>query len=79
MLNKLFKDSKLSIISCNTASEYDNTFQSYLSYSFDENTIIFTDNISLLRNKYKYKKIFLINNWNSIRDKLNLFQKLCFL
>jgi len=66
MLNNLFKDSKLTLISNSSSVEYDDTFQSYLSYSFDENTIIFTDNVSLLRNKEKYKEIYQLYSWSDI-------------
>ena len=70
MLNNIFKDSIISVISIKTAAEYDNIFQSYLSYSFDENTVIFTDHYSLLQNKEKYNSIYSICNWDDVLSKL---------
>jgi len=66
-LNKLFNNSNISIISTKTEAEYDKLFQSYLSYMFDENTVIFTDNFSLLDNVRKYNQVYTkYHEWSDI-------------
>jgi len=75
MLSKLFNEPILSLISVKTSAEYDTDFQNFLSYSFDDNTIIITDNYSLLDYKSKYKEIYNnIFSWEEIINKIDKFK-----
>jgi len=67
-----FKGYTLSLLSFSTHGEFDVDFKQFISNSLTEETVIITDNFTLITDFSKYKKIIKIKDFQDILDAVSI-------